>query len=189
MAVLGGFRTFTGPIIGAVVFNYLKTYAVAGSEYWQLLLGVVLVILVMVLPSGIVGVFRQPPAWLRKGATNPVSFAAHYFALLLVAPAIAAGLQLVMTGHARGFIAVLAVFVTIISWFLLVGLAYLRGEAVGRPWLWILALLALVSGPALVTFVPLLHIVGIVLVSVVLHVACVLLAVRGAKSDLVARNA
>ncbi|HEX9418917.1 MAG TPA: branched-chain amino acid ABC transporter permease, partial [Methylomirabilota bacterium] len=28
MAVLGGFRNFTGPIVGAVVFNYLKTYAV-----------------------------------------------------------------------------------------------------------------------------------------------------------------
>jgi branched-chain amino acid transport system permease protein len=55
MAVLGGFRNFTGPIVGAVVFNYLKAYAVASSEYWQLVLGVVLVILVLVLPSGIVG--------------------------------------------------------------------------------------------------------------------------------------
>ena len=55
MTVLGGFRSFTGPIVGAVVFNYLKTYAVASTEYWQLLLGVVLVVLVMVLPTGIVG--------------------------------------------------------------------------------------------------------------------------------------
>jgi branched-chain amino acid transport system permease protein len=59
MAVLGGFRTFTGPIIGAVAFNYLKTYAVASSEYWQLLLGLVLVILVLALPSGIVGTIRN----------------------------------------------------------------------------------------------------------------------------------
>jgi branched-chain amino acid transport system permease protein len=55
MSVLGGFRTFTGPIVGAVVFNYLKTYAVATTEYWQLLLGLVLVVLVMALPRGIVG--------------------------------------------------------------------------------------------------------------------------------------
>jgi branched-chain amino acid transport system permease protein len=55
MSVLGGFRTFTGPIVGAIVFNYLKTYAVASTEYWQLLLGAVLVILVMLLPAGIVG--------------------------------------------------------------------------------------------------------------------------------------
>jgi len=55
MAVLGGFRTFSGPIIGAVVFNYLKAYAVGRTEYWQLLLGVVLVILVMAMPEGIMG--------------------------------------------------------------------------------------------------------------------------------------
>jgi branched-chain amino acid transport system permease protein len=53
--LLGGFRNFTGPIIGGVVFTYLKTYAVASTAYWQFLLGVVLVVLVLVLPTGIVG--------------------------------------------------------------------------------------------------------------------------------------
>ncbi len=59
MTVLGGFRTFTGPIVGAVAFNYLKVYAVASSQYWQLVLGVVLVILVLVLPQGIVGTLAR----------------------------------------------------------------------------------------------------------------------------------
>jgi branched-chain amino acid transport system permease protein len=59
MTVLGGFRNFTGPIVGAVAFNYLKTYAVASTEYWQFLLGLVLVILVMVLPTGIVGTIKR----------------------------------------------------------------------------------------------------------------------------------
>jgi branched-chain amino acid transport system permease protein len=59
MAVLGGFRNFTGPIVGAVAFNYLKAYAVASSEYWQLLLGLVLVILVLALPTGIVGTIAR----------------------------------------------------------------------------------------------------------------------------------
>ena len=54
-ALLGGFRNFTGPIVGGVVFTYLKTYAIATTEYWQLLLGVVLVLLVLILPTGIVG--------------------------------------------------------------------------------------------------------------------------------------
>src|SRR5262245_56934885 len=53
--LLGGFRNFTGPIVGGVLFTYLKTYAVATTEYWQLLLGVVLVLLVVLLPTGIVG--------------------------------------------------------------------------------------------------------------------------------------
>jgi branched-chain amino acid transport system permease protein len=67
MAVLGGFRNFTGPIVGAIIFNYLKTYAVASTEYWQLLLGTVLVVLVLLLPSGIVGTVARLVARLRMG--------------------------------------------------------------------------------------------------------------------------
>jgi branched-chain amino acid transport system permease protein len=66
MTVLGGFRTFGGPVIGAVVFNYLKTYAVGYTVYWQLLLGVVLVALVLSLPTGIVGTAgRLAQRWKR----------------------------------------------------------------------------------------------------------------------------
>ncbi|MGH7068677.1 MAG: branched-chain amino acid ABC transporter permease [Acetobacteraceae bacterium] len=53
--LLGGFRTFTGPIVGGIVYTFLKTYAVAETQYWQFLLGVVLVVLVLLLPTGIVG--------------------------------------------------------------------------------------------------------------------------------------
>jgi branched-chain amino acid transport system permease protein len=66
-ALLGGFRNFTGPIVGGIVFTYLKTYAVATTEYWQLLLGVVLVTLVLVLPTGIVGGLATLGLRLRKG--------------------------------------------------------------------------------------------------------------------------
>src|SRR5215467_2060000 len=65
-ALLGGFRNFTGPIVGGIVFTYLKTYAVATTEYWQLLLGVVLVLLVMVLPTGIVGALSNLAARLKS---------------------------------------------------------------------------------------------------------------------------
>ncbi len=53
--VLGGFQTFAGPIVGAIVYNYLETYAVGHTVYWQMVLGVVLVVLVLALPTGIVG--------------------------------------------------------------------------------------------------------------------------------------
>jgi branched-chain amino acid transport system permease protein len=66
MSVLGGFRTFTGPIIGAVVFNYLKTYAVGFTVYWQAFLGITLVVLVVALPAGIVGAVEQITAAARK---------------------------------------------------------------------------------------------------------------------------
>lgn len=65
MTVLGGFRSFSGPIVGAVVFNYLKTYAVASTEYWQAALGIVLVVLVMVLPTGLVGALTRLAAKAR----------------------------------------------------------------------------------------------------------------------------
>ena len=55
MTVLGGFQTFAGPIVGGIVYNYLETYAVGVTVYWQLLLGTVLVVLVLALPRGIVG--------------------------------------------------------------------------------------------------------------------------------------
>jgi branched-chain amino acid transport system permease protein len=66
MSVLGGFRSFTGPIVGAVAFNYLKTYAVGFTTYWQMLLGVILVVLVVALPTGIVGTVGLLIAKVRK---------------------------------------------------------------------------------------------------------------------------
>jgi len=59
MAVLGGFRTFTGPIVGAVLFNYLETYAIGITVYWQLVLGVILAVLVVAFPRGILGVVAE----------------------------------------------------------------------------------------------------------------------------------
>lgn len=65
MAVLGGLRSFAGPIVGAVVFNYLKTYAVGRTEYWQLLLGAVLIVLVLVMPEGILGTLARAARRVR----------------------------------------------------------------------------------------------------------------------------
>jgi branched-chain amino acid transport system permease protein len=57
--VLGGFQTFFGPIVGAIIYNYLETYAVGHTVYWQMVLGIVLVALVLALPAGIVGTVRR----------------------------------------------------------------------------------------------------------------------------------
>ena len=65
-AVLGGFRTFAGPILGAIVYNYLEYFAVASTDYWQLVLGTVLVFLVMALPTGIVGTLGRLTMKLRS---------------------------------------------------------------------------------------------------------------------------
>lgn len=66
--VLGGFQTFIGPVIGAVTFNYLETYAVGHTVYWQMVLGLVLVALVLALPAGIAGTAGRLLAW--RGARS-----------------------------------------------------------------------------------------------------------------------
>ena len=66
MTLLGGFRSFFGPIVGGIAFTFIKTYAVASTEYWQLLLGTVLVGLVLLLPTGIVGGLSQIAKRLRE---------------------------------------------------------------------------------------------------------------------------
>ena len=59
MAVLGGFRTFWGPVVGAFVYNYLEVWAVGTTVYWQLVVGVILVALVLAMPTGLVGTAGQ----------------------------------------------------------------------------------------------------------------------------------
>ena len=59
MAVLGGFRTFWGPIVGAFAYNYLEVWAVGTTVYWQLVLGIILVALVLAMPTGLVGTAGQ----------------------------------------------------------------------------------------------------------------------------------
>jgi branched-chain amino acid transport system permease protein len=66
MAVLGGFRTFAGPIVGAFAYNYLEVWAVGATVYWQLVVGVILVALVLAMPTGLVGTAGQLLARLRR---------------------------------------------------------------------------------------------------------------------------
>lgn len=55
MSILGGMFSFVGPSIGAVVFVALREIIKVRTDYWPLVLGLVLLTLVLTLPSGIVG--------------------------------------------------------------------------------------------------------------------------------------
>ncbi|MBK5100496.1 MAG: branched-chain amino acid ABC transporter permease [Desulfobacteraceae bacterium] len=57
MTLLGGFMVLEGPIIGAILFTYLKLYAVSITQYWMFIIGATLIILVLLLPEGITGGF------------------------------------------------------------------------------------------------------------------------------------
>ncbi|MGE5190010.1 MAG: ABC transporter permease, partial [Gemmatimonadota bacterium] len=59
MTIIGGIYTFAGPAVGAVVLVVLNSYIVAWTEYWALVLGVVLLCLVLLLPGGVVGFLNE----------------------------------------------------------------------------------------------------------------------------------
>ncbi len=55
MVLLGGIGSFYGPIVGAAVLIWLNQQIAAFTQYWPLILGTILVILLFVFPDGIVG--------------------------------------------------------------------------------------------------------------------------------------
>lgn len=64
MAILGGLGTLFGPMLGAGVFMVTKEVLTTYTEHWQLILGPLFVIMVLLAPGGIVGMARK---WLRRG--------------------------------------------------------------------------------------------------------------------------
>lgn len=70
MTLLGGFMVFEGPIIGAILFTYLKLYAFSITQYWMFIIGATLIILVLLLPEGITGGFVKLFVKLRRGEST-----------------------------------------------------------------------------------------------------------------------
>ncbi|MGH7299557.1 MAG: branched-chain amino acid ABC transporter permease [Candidatus Rokuibacteriota bacterium] len=55
MTLLGGMGTFYGPAVGALALLWLNQQIVSVTEYWPLILGSILVILLFVFPGGLAG--------------------------------------------------------------------------------------------------------------------------------------
>jgi branched-chain amino acid transport system permease protein len=59
MAVLGGFASFFGPLVGAFTFIFLKSELMGITQYWRFMLGVILVLIVALFPRGLMGVAQD----------------------------------------------------------------------------------------------------------------------------------
>ncbi|KXU85119.1 ABC transporter permease [Paraburkholderia monticola] len=59
MVLLGGLQTLSGPIVGAAVFTWLQDTVARQTDYWQSLLGLAILLLVIAFPQGIVGFVRE----------------------------------------------------------------------------------------------------------------------------------
>jgi branched-chain amino acid transport system permease protein len=66
MVLLGGLETLTGPMVGAAVYHFLQTQIMRSTEYWRVILGSVILLLVLVFPRGIVGTLRGRGERLRR---------------------------------------------------------------------------------------------------------------------------
>lgn len=59
MCLLGGWFTFAGPILGAAIMVSLRTFVGTYTEYWTLILGVILILLIFFLPEGVMGYLTE----------------------------------------------------------------------------------------------------------------------------------
>jgi len=59
MAILGGMYSFFGPLVGAAVILYLRMLVTSYTQYWPLIMGTILALLLFFFPGGIMGFLRS----------------------------------------------------------------------------------------------------------------------------------
>ncbi len=59
MCLLGGWFTFLGPMLGAAIIVILRTVVGVYTEYWTLVLAIILMLLIFFLPQGVLGYFVE----------------------------------------------------------------------------------------------------------------------------------
>ena len=58
MVLLGGIDTLSGSVAGAAAYHFLQTEIMRSTQYWRVILGGAILLLVLVFPHGIVGSLR-----------------------------------------------------------------------------------------------------------------------------------
>ncbi|MFC5497641.1 branched-chain amino acid ABC transporter permease [Caenimonas terrae] len=59
MAVLGGMRSFWGPLVGAAIFVVLQDYVSSHTENWMSVIGLFFVLVVSFFPRGVLGMIKR----------------------------------------------------------------------------------------------------------------------------------
>jgi branched-chain amino acid transport system permease protein len=59
MTVIGGMRTFWGPLLGAAVFVMLQDYISSMTVNWMSFVGVIFILVVLFFPRGLLGMMRR----------------------------------------------------------------------------------------------------------------------------------
>ena len=59
MVLLGGMHVFIGPLVGAATLYMLEVFIGQYTQYWQLVLGLILLVIVLVSPEGVAGLLGR----------------------------------------------------------------------------------------------------------------------------------
>jgi branched-chain amino acid transport system permease protein len=59
MIILGGMRSFFGPLIGVIIFVVAQDYLSSLTSNWMTFIGMIFVFIVLVFPKGVLGIFRR----------------------------------------------------------------------------------------------------------------------------------
>ena len=59
MVLLGGVQTLVGPLVGASLFTWLQDTVARETNYWRAMLGGVILLLVLLFPSGVAGTIKH----------------------------------------------------------------------------------------------------------------------------------
>jgi branched-chain amino acid transport system permease protein len=62
MIILGGMRSFFGPLIGVIIFVVAQDYLSSVTENWMTFIGLIFVCIVLLFPRGVLGIFRRAEA-------------------------------------------------------------------------------------------------------------------------------
>jgi branched-chain amino acid transport system permease protein len=63
MALLGGLQSLNGPIVGAVIYRFLKTTLQTHVYHWNMVIGGILILIALFMPRGLSGVIEDLRRW------------------------------------------------------------------------------------------------------------------------------
>lgn len=66
MSVLGGIGQFFGPLVGAAAIIVIQDVVGAKTEYWPLIIGLVMMVMVLLFPRGVVGEAQALRSWIKS---------------------------------------------------------------------------------------------------------------------------
>ncbi len=67
MGLLGGMHIFLGPALGATIMVLLNSFITSYTEYWGMVLGIALILIVLFFPKGVGGLMlEQYQKWMKR---------------------------------------------------------------------------------------------------------------------------